>query len=106
VRCFTDHLGFRRIRVAPLPETVGSFLELDVQGSAESADELIAVIDRIAAGRLQKWEATANTFAVVLSRDRVSIDCVWGDDSCTVSLADFRESLMVWRTFISGPIAR
>ena len=106
MRCFTDHHGFRRIDVAPLPETVGSFLELDIQGSAESTDELIAVLDRIAAGSLQNWEATGNTFAVVLSRDGASINCVWGDDNCTVSLADFRESLVAWRNFISSPDAR
>jgi hypothetical protein len=106
VHCFTDHHGFPRIEVAPLPATVESFLEQDIQGSTEYADELIAVVDRIAAGSLQNWEATGNAFAIVLSRDGVSIDCVWGEDNCTLSLADFRESLVAWRNFISSPAAR
>ena len=63
-------------------------------------------VDRIATGIVQNWEVTGNYFAVTLSCAGVSIDCVWGDDNCTVSLADFRESLVVWRNFISGPIAR
>ena len=106
MRCFTDQYGFPRIDVALLPATVESFLELDIQASTESADDLIAVVDRIASGSLQNWEATGNAFAVVLSRDGVSIDCIWGDDNCTLGLADFRESLVAWRNFIGGPAAR
>ena len=102
MRCFTDHLGFHRIEVAPLPPTVGAFLEQDIQSSAESADELISFLDRIIAGSLQNWEATGNAFALVICREGVSIDCVWSDDKCNVSLADFRESLVTWRKFISG----
>lgn len=102
MRCFTDAHGFRRINVAPLPDTVASFLESDIQGSLETADEFLAQVDRIVSGKPQSWEATGNAFAITLTRDGVSIDCVWGDDNCKLSLADFRECLLAWRAFVSG----
>ena len=106
MRCFVDTSGFRRIEVAPLPDTVASYLELDVQDGVEAAAKLLAQVDAIANGKLPSWEAAGETFAITLSRDGVSIDCVWGDDNCIVSLADFRECLLAWRVFLGEAIAR
>lgn len=106
MRCYVDESGFRRIDVAPLPDTVASFLELDMQGGVQAADELLAQVDGIASGRLPSWETTGETFAITFSRDGVSIDCVWGDDDCKVSLAEFRECLLAWRVFLGEPVAR
>lgn len=106
MRCYTDPSGFPRIDVAPLPNTVSSFLELDIGGNVQSVDEVIAQVDRILNGGLEGWETVGETFAITLHRDGASIDCVWGDDSCKVSLADLRQCLVAWRVFIGEPAAR
>jgi hypothetical protein len=103
MRCFTDDSGLSRIDVAPLPDTVASFLELDIRGSVQSTDELLAQVDRILNGEVHRWEAAGETFAITLGRDGASINCVWGDDNCKLSLADFRQCLVAWRVFIREP---
>jgi hypothetical protein len=106
VRCFVDDLGFRRVDAAPLPSTVAAFLEQDVQGATAWADELIGLIDQLTAGTLPAWEGVGNAFALTLSPAAASIECLWGDDACTVTLAELRQSIVEWRNFIGDPIAR
>lgn len=102
MQCFTDNHGFRHIDVTPLPNTVASFLESDIQASVETADLFLTQVNQIMSGNLDIREATGNAFAIILTRDSVSIDCLWADDNCTLSLTEFRECLHAWRDFISG----
>lgn len=102
MHCFSDDHGVRRIDVAPLSSAVASFLELDVRESTAAAEQIASAIDAVIAGHCTSWEATGETFHLALSADGASLDCVWGDDSCRVTLSELRVALNVWRAGITA----
>jgi uncharacterized protein YacL (UPF0231 family) len=103
IRCYRDKFGSRRVDTRGKHHNIGSFLEEDIQGSDNSCQETLEIVQAVAEGKLSEWEGTGNAHTVTIKPNGVTIECIW-DESLGVaelSLDDFRECLKEWLAFIS-----
>jgi hypothetical protein len=102
IRCARDDRGFRRVYVEPACEGLAAFLEQDVQNDQEFCRSLLAAIREIERGDQSEWSGTGNAHDVRITADGVSIENLWLDNvsPCTLSLAQFREAVETWRSFL------
>jgi len=105
IRCYRDGLGFRRAEVVGGDQTIGSFLESDIQGSINGCKEYLNIIKSIRGGETQEWSGTGNAYAIDITRDAVRIENLWVENANTaeVSLIDFESCIRSWMEFVSKP---
>jgi hypothetical protein len=87
---------------APAGEAMARYLESDVQGSAAQAREIVRIVDRILAGRLQSWSDTGNAHTLTLS-PRGAVIAAELDDAAKpvrLPLAELRQAVAGWLAFL------
>ncbi|TAL35507.1 MAG: hypothetical protein EPN93_10225 [Spirochaetes bacterium] len=98
---FYDSDGDARAKMDGPHERAGDYLESDIQGSAAQAKRILAAVDDILAGRLERFQETGNANTLVLSVKDVRIIPESGDaPPLYMDIADFRELVAAWLRFL------
>lgn len=89
----------RAIYDAPY-ESLGFFLEQDVQSSIGTCDHYLSEARACIAGRTEKYEGVGNAFYVLITPDVVEIVCEYEESLfCRLGTSAFVEQLEFWREF-------
>ena len=104
LQLFRDEDGCPRAWGDGPGDLLAGWLESDVQGSPEVARELLDLVDRIASGEMDRWEATGNAYTLTLAPDGATIEAEWEEDvpSRHASLSEVREALAGWLDLIQS----
>jgi hypothetical protein len=83
-------------------DLLSQYLVSDVQESPEVTRMLLDLVDRVASGDLESWEATGNAFTLLLAPEGATIQPEFGSDTepFHLSLDDLREALNGWLSVI------
>lgn len=101
---YFDDAGDPRARGESL---LARFLESDVQGSAGTAREILAALDRVESGEEDEWETTGNAFTLLVSPDGAAIEPAYLEEEEEteperVSLQELRSALNRWLELLEG----
>src|SRR5215510_12112922 len=101
---FHDQAGEPRASCAPPYDLLGHFLESDIQGNRTVCQDILQILDRVAAGELQVWQQTGNAHTLVLTADGAYITADFDPAArpCHMALAEFRSALERWCAFLAG----
>ncbi len=102
---YRDADGSPRVRAGRLCETLGRFLEEDLQESADFCRAVLGAIDDVSAGRILSWEETGNAHTLALSPDRAVIESNFdpGAKPCLLELACIKDVVNAWLEFVQEP---
>jgi hypothetical protein len=100
---FVDTYQYPRAKFPAPNETLGEFLESDVQASPRFCDYLIEVCSGIRSEGGDEWTMTGNAHSVTIRGQTVRIENEFSDtlEPCEISLEDFCGALVRWRQLIS-----
>jgi uncharacterized protein YacL (UPF0231 family) len=102
-RFYRDDQGDPRAETGSAERLLGRFLESDLQGSVTMCDEVLAVLDDIAAGRRQRWQRTGNAHTLTLSKRRARIKAELGRAADLVlPPAELRQALLGWKALLGS----
>ena len=92
--------GAFQVRALPPHETLGGFLNSDVQYSDAAVDSVLAWVDRSGDDSDRGWQG--NAYMATISAGIVTIECLYvpEDDPyrrCRMPRAEFREAVEVWQ---------
>lgn len=99
---YRDAAGDARAQCDPPCESLASFLESDIQGSAAFALEILHALDRVEAGEEEVWEWTGNAHTLTLADGAASIQSEMDEEAepCLLSLSQVRQALADWIAFL------
>ncbi|HYX24868.1 MAG TPA: YacL family protein [Thermoanaerobaculia bacterium] len=99
---YRDGAGDPRARGKGRDEALASFLEGDLQGSGKQGRAILRAIDRIEAGRLDRWETTGNAYTLTLSPGGASLVNEIDETAQPVELplALLKEAVAGWTAFV------
>jgi uncharacterized protein YacL (UPF0231 family) len=101
---YRDDAGDPRASGSEPKELLARFLESDVQGSESYAGEILAAIERVAAGEEESWQETGNAHTLILDSEGATIEAEYEEDGeappCRISLDELRGTLIGWLHFL------
>jgi uncharacterized protein YacL (UPF0231 family) len=99
---YWDSAGDPRARCLGPGAVLANFLESDIQGSAKHGREILRAIDRIEAGKLDRWETTGNAYTLTLSPAGASLVSELDEEAkpCEIPLAQIKKSVADWTEFL------
>jgi hypothetical protein len=99
---YWDSAGDPRARGKGHGKALASFLEGDIQGSGKLGREILRAIDRIEAGKLDRWETTGNAYTLTLSPQGASLVNEIDEDAepFELPLAQLKEAVADWTAFV------
>ncbi len=102
LNCYMDEHGSRRAETPPGLETLGMFLEDDVQGSLESCELLLKDLKDVERGARPPIDATGNAHHVVVEPGVVTIENVWDDLRMPLKMPpmQYRQAISEWYAFL------
>jgi uncharacterized protein YacL (UPF0231 family) len=97
-----DDDGSPRARAKGRGQALAGFLESDLQDSPAAAREVLHALDRVESGHAPSWERTGNAYTLTLSPQGATIQDEQAEDAepQTLPLADLREALSGWASFL------
>lgn len=102
-RFFRDAHGDLKAETGRARRLLGRFLEADIQGSKGMCDEVLAVLDDIAAGRRRRWRMTGNAYTLTVGKRRARIHAEFGRSADLVLPAsDLRLALLDWQELLEN----
>jgi uncharacterized protein YacL (UPF0231 family) len=102
-RFYRDDDGVPRAETARGERLLGRFLESDMQGSVGMCDEVLDVLDDIAAGRRQRWQRTGNAHTIFISKRRARIQAEFGRAvDLVLTPAELRQALLGWKALLGS----
>jgi len=102
-----DAFGYPRAVFETPFETLGSFLEVDVQGSPTYCRQLIHRCENIMNGCSTETDGVGNAHRLVIRKDDVKITCVFSDafQPCHLTTSEFKQVLIAWLQMIEPELA-
>ena len=99
---YRDTAGDPRARGKGQGEVLAHFLEGDLQGSGKQGRAILRAIDRIEAGKLDRWEVTGNAYTLSLSPQGASLVNEIDEDAkpFELPLAQLKETVADWTAFV------
>lgn len=99
---YRDAAGDPRARCEGLGETVAGFLESDLQGSVESAHEVLRALDAVESGEIPDWDRTGNAYTLTLTPEGATFWNEMDEDAkpYALSLAETRRVMGDWVAFL------
>ena len=100
---YRDQAGEPRASGAPPYELLGHFLESDMQANRTVCQDILRILDCVAAGELQGWQQTGNAHTLALAADGARITAEFDPTArpCHITLAEFRGVLERWCAFLA-----
>ena len=82
---------------------LSSFLEEDVQGSANGCDLFLQEISDVEQGKREAFHSTGNAHDVLIEVSSITIEPLWDTSLPPLHLhpSQYREALLEWRAFIT-----
>jgi len=103
LRFHRDAAGDPRARGEKHHQLLADWLESDVQDSAALGRKILAAIDKIAAGKLDDWERTGNSFTLTLSPDGADLEPELDEaEPLHLSLRELRDIVERWVHFVDA----
>jgi len=99
---YRDGAGDPRARCKGHGEELAGFLESDLQGSGKTGRAILRAIDRIEAGKLDRFETTGNSHTLTLSPAGASL-VNENDENAKpyrLSLAELKGAVADWTAFV------
>jgi len=102
LNCYMDERGFRRAETPLGLETLGSFLEDDVQGSLDNCELLLETLTEVEQGARPPFHSTGNAHDVSVEPGVVTIENIWSDTLMPLRLSpmQYRQAISEWRAFL------
>jgi hypothetical protein len=79
---------------------LAGYLNNDIQGSAEHAQDVLHHLDAVQSGREPAWSESGNAYVIAISPEAVTLDFHWvGEGKTTIetiSAGDLRAALQAW----------
>jgi hypothetical protein len=99
---YWDGAGDPRARCLGPGAVLAGFLEGDIQGSGKHGREILRAIDRIEAGKLDRWETTGNAYTLTLTPEGASLVSELDDEAkpYSIPLAQIKEAVADWTAFV------
>jgi hypothetical protein len=101
-----DDDGNPRARLPASRRLLGRFLESEIQGSRERARQILATLDRVAAGDRETWTETGNAHTLTVSARQARIEPELDEHAVPLDLplAELREAVVAWLAHLErGP---
>lgn len=101
---YRDDAGDPRVRCEGPGEAVAGFLESDLQGSVESAREVLRALDAVESGEIPDWDRTGNAYTLTLTPEEATFWNEMDEDAepYALSLAEARRAVADWVAFLEG----
>lgn len=94
-----------RIQDHPAHDLIAAYLTVDIQHSAEWAQELAQKTAAVQSGELSHWERNGNAYHLNILPTHVEIETDFDDqpaDIDAIPLEDFAAAVTAWQTFIKS----
>ena len=103
LRFHRDAAGDPRAQADQGHHLLAGWLESDVQDSTALGRKILAAIDKVAAGKLDDWERTGNSYTLTLSPDGADLEPELDEaEPLHLSLRELRDAVSRWVAFVAG----
>jgi uncharacterized protein YacL (UPF0231 family) len=103
LRFHRDAAGDPRARGEKEHQLLADWLESDVQDSAALGRKILSAIDKVAAGKLDDWERTGNSFTLTLSPEGADLEPELDEaEPLHLPLRELREAVVRWVDFLES----
>ncbi len=93
---------YPRAKYSSPNETLGWYLEEDVQSSLATCDELHSICKEVSSDAKKRWEGIGNAYSILIECGNVTIKNEFDDDvkPCTVSIKEFQNAIKQWKELL------